>query len=130
MQPPDPNSDSTHNVEPTPSSETSRPDVRFEPRDVRFRWVLILSVVGCAIGISWPRLHRSDRTPISCFCGCKDDQRSKLFNAVLTNAIEHFPDVAAVSAFEISPIWRLRHGEFEHLGAAAIRASRGEAGIW
>ena len=53
MQSPDSNPDAPHNVEPTPSPEPSpavRPDVRFEPRDVRFRWVLILAVVGCAIG--------------------------------------------------------------------------------
>jgi hypothetical protein len=50
MQSPDSNPDSTHNVEPMPSPEPSRPDVRFEPRDVRFRWVLILSVVGCGVG--------------------------------------------------------------------------------
>src|SRR5580704_17556607 len=51
MQPsdpnPDPKADPSHGSEPSPSV---RPDVRYEPRDVRFRWVLILAVVGCAIG--------------------------------------------------------------------------------
>jgi hypothetical protein len=47
----DPNAD--HDAEPSPRSEPSppvRPDVRYETRDVRFRWVLILAVAGCCIG--------------------------------------------------------------------------------
>jgi hypothetical protein len=52
MQPSDPNPD--HDPEPNAGSEPSppvRPDVRYEPRDVRFRWVLILAVAGCGIGV-------------------------------------------------------------------------------
>jgi hypothetical protein len=40
-------------AEPGPGSEPSppvRPDVRYEERDVRFRWVLIVAVVSCVIG--------------------------------------------------------------------------------
>jgi hypothetical protein len=55
MQPSDPNRDSEpdHTGEPSPSSEPSppvRPDNRYEPRDVRFRWVLVVAVLGCCIG--------------------------------------------------------------------------------
>jgi hypothetical protein len=47
----DPNFD--HPAEPSPGSEPSppvRPEIRFEERDVRFRWVLIVAVVSCVIG--------------------------------------------------------------------------------
>jgi hypothetical protein len=47
----DPNSD--HAAEQGPGSEPSppvRPEIRFEERDVRFRWVLIVAVVSCVIG--------------------------------------------------------------------------------
>ncbi|HXY36530.1 MAG TPA: hypothetical protein VEI07_20000 [Planctomycetaceae bacterium] len=52
MQPSDPNAqrhdEPGHGAEPSPPV---RPEVRFEERDVRFRWVLIVTVVSCAIGI-------------------------------------------------------------------------------
>jgi hypothetical protein len=47
----DPNSDPA--AELSPGSEPSppvRPEIRFEERDVRFRWVLIVAVVSCVIG--------------------------------------------------------------------------------
>jgi hypothetical protein len=55
MQQPDPNSDpdTTHKAEPVPGSESVppvRPDVRYEPRDVSFRIVLLVTVVSCAVG--------------------------------------------------------------------------------
>jgi hypothetical protein len=56
MQPSDANTNPNdgHGAEPSPGSESSsapeRPEVRFEPRDVKFRWVLILAVAGCGVG--------------------------------------------------------------------------------
>jgi hypothetical protein len=47
----DPNSD--RSAEPGPGSEPSppvRPEIRYEERDVRFRWVLVVAVVSCVIG--------------------------------------------------------------------------------
>jgi hypothetical protein len=40
-------------TEPSPGAEPShpvRPEIRYEERDVRFRWVLIVAVVSCVIG--------------------------------------------------------------------------------
>jgi hypothetical protein len=51
MQPSDPNFE--NQSEPNPSAEASppvRPENRFETRDVRFRWVLLVTVVGCCVG--------------------------------------------------------------------------------
>jgi hypothetical protein len=49
----EPNPDPDHAAEATSGTEPSpplRPDNRYESRDVRFRWVLIVAVLGCCIG--------------------------------------------------------------------------------